>query len=227
MDSLDEDLHKSLIKWLQTFELGPLAETVDELSNGVAMGHVLVQIAPDHFIRLNSSIHSDIGDNWRLKVNNLKKILKCLEEYYQDVLSLHLLEVAKPNLMKIGEHCDPIEIGKMLRLILGCAVNCEDKQKYITRIMDMEESVQQNIMQAIQQLETITHGRGRSSLSLLGVESDAKYQRLISDLDAAIESKDVLSQKCYNLEKQVEYFFFVFQYGKIQDLIKKNSELFF
>lgn len=69
--------------------------------------------------------------------------------------------------------------------------------------MDMEETVQQNIMQAIQQLEAVTHGRGRSSLSLLGVESDAKYQRLISDLEAASESKDILSQKCYNLEKQV------------------------
>lgn len=120
MDSLDEDLHKSLIKWLQqTFELGQSAETPEELSNGVAMSQALVQIAPDYFIRLNSSIHPDIGTNWRLKVNNLKKILKCLDEYYQDVLSLHLLESAQPNLMKIGEHCDPVEIGKMLRLILG------------------------------------------------------------------------------------------------------------
>lgn len=72
--------------------------------------------------------------------------------------------------------------------------------------MALEESIQQNIMQAIQQLEEVTHGRGRSSLSLLGLESDARFQRLIADLDAAGEIKDMLSQKCHNLETQVYTF---------------------
>lgn len=73
--------------------------------------------------------------------------------------------------------------------------------------MGMEELVQQNIMQAIQQLEEVTHGTGRS-LSIPHIESDAKYQRLLSDLEAATESKDILSQKCFNLEKQVINFLF-------------------
>lgn len=36
--------------------------------------------------------------------------------------------------------------------MLGCAVNCDNKQKHIGTIMNMEESVQQLIMQAIQEL---------------------------------------------------------------------------
>lgn len=28
----------------------------------------------------------------------------------------------------IGEHSDAAELGRMLQLILGCAVNCEQKQ---------------------------------------------------------------------------------------------------
>ena len=43
-------------------------------------------------------------------------------------------------------------IGRLLQLLLGCAVNCEQKQLYIEKIMNMEESVQQLIMQAIQEL---------------------------------------------------------------------------
>lgn len=75
--------------------------------------------------------------------------------------------------------------------------------------MLLEESVQQNIMQAIQQLEDITHGRGRSSLSLLGLESDSRLQRLIVDLELANETKDMLSQKCHNLETKVIHIFFI------------------
>lgn len=49
-----------------------------------------------------------------------------------------------------GEHCDRGELGRLLQLLLGCAVNCVQKQAYITVIMGMEESVQRVIMQAIQ-----------------------------------------------------------------------------
>ena len=42
--------------------------------------------------------------------------------------------------------------GRLIQLILGCAVNCDAKQQYIEGIMNMEESLQQLIMQAIQEL---------------------------------------------------------------------------
>ena len=36
--------------------------------------------------------------------------------------------------------------GRLLQLILGVAVNCDQKQKYIESIMYLEESIQQVIM---------------------------------------------------------------------------------
>ena len=51
-----------------------------------------------------------------------------------------------------GEHCNTSELGRLLQLILGCAVNCADKQEYIQRIMSMEVSVQQVVMNAIQEV---------------------------------------------------------------------------
>jgi HOOK domain len=48
------------------------------------------------------------------------------------------------------EHNDAKELGRLLQLVLGCAVNCDDKHEYIRRIMNLEESVQHDVMKAIQ-----------------------------------------------------------------------------
>lgn len=48
------------------------------------------------------------------------------------------------------ENADRVQLGRLLQLLLGCAINCVQKQAYITIIMGMEESVQRVIMQAIQ-----------------------------------------------------------------------------
>lgn len=198
-----EEVSKSLIKWLQTL-IPTKSRTVMDISDGVAMLQALVQIAPEHFSRLEPKIKTDVGSIWRVKVSNLKKIVESLVEYYQDVLNLQILDVGKPDVGKIGEQCDLIQLGKLLRLILGCAVNCERKQEYITQIMSMEESLQQCIMQAIQQLEELTGGPGRSCLSLVSLTNDSTVLRLMDELNAANESKETLAQQCYNLEMQVQ-----------------------
>ena len=44
------------------------------------------------------------------------------------------------------------QIGRLVQLLIGCAVNCDEKQQYIEGIMSMEASLQELIMQAIQEL---------------------------------------------------------------------------
>lgn len=51
-----------------------------------------------------------------------------------------------------GERSNKCELGRLLQLILGCAVNCANKEEYIGRIMSMEESVQHVVMNAIQEV---------------------------------------------------------------------------
>lgn len=50
------------------------------------------------------------------------------------------------------ERSDAKELGILLQLVLGCAVNSDDKHEYIRRIMQMEESVQLSVMKAIQEV---------------------------------------------------------------------------
>lgn len=112
-----EEVSRSLVKWLQAL-VSKGTKTLSEISDGVAMCQVLIQIAPEHFGKLEPKIKTE-GSNWRLKVSNLKKIVESVNEYYQDVLNLSVLDVGKPDVLKIGETSSLIQLGKLLRLILG------------------------------------------------------------------------------------------------------------
>ena len=52
----------------------------------------------------------------------------------------------------LAERTDETELSRLLQLVLGCAVNCEQRQFYIEHIMTMEASVQIVLMNAIQEV---------------------------------------------------------------------------
>ncbi|XP_044764886.1 protein hook [Coccinella septempunctata] len=218
MDQVKE-MCKSLCVWLETV-VPSVGKNFEDLADGVAITDALVQISPENFEKLLPKIKKDAGCNWRLRVSNLKKILHAVIEYYQDVLSLQLqLDAVNPDVVALGEKCDIVQLTKLLQLVLGCAINCDRKQDYITTIMQLEESVQQNIMQAIQQLEDVTLGSGRSGISLLLFDTETK-NRLISELETAKQAKDSLSQQCLNLEQQIQILI-----DEKQNLVIENDNL--
>lgn len=185
----------SLIKWLQTLNLKAKHGTPSELSDGVAIAEALTQIAPEYFTPAwNSKIKTDVGHNWRLKVSNLKKILEGVVDYHQDILNLSLQEFNRPDVMNIAETADQNDLGRLLQLVLSCAVNCIKKEEYITLIMDMEVSCQRSIMQAIQELETLTLGVNRGSL----------HQEAGSADQTDADMREVLAQRCHELDTQVK-----------------------
>ncbi|NXA50032.1 HOOK3 protein, partial [Nothocercus julius] len=147
-----------LLPQIQTFNVEAPCQTVEDLTNGVVMAQVLQKIDPVYFDEnwLNR-IKTEVGDNWRLKVSNLKKILKGILDYNHEILGQQINDFTLPDVNLIGEHADAAELGRMLQLILGCAVNCEQKQEYIQTIMMMEESVQHVVMTAIQEVCWSTH----------------------------------------------------------------------
>uniref|UniRef100_A0A8C5GZJ0 Hook microtubule tethering protein 3 n=1 Tax=Gouania willdenowi TaxID=441366 RepID=A0A8C5GZJ0_GOUWI len=148
-----------------------------------------------------SRIKPEVGDNWRLKISNLKKILKGILDYNQEILGQHINDFTLPDVTLIGEHSDAAELGRMLQLILGCAVNCEQKQEYIQTIMMMEESVQHVVMTAIQELmskETPVAG-GNDSYSDL----DRQLKKTAEELNEALSTKEEIAQRCRELDMQV------------------------
>uniref|UniRef100_A0AAY5KYE2 Hook microtubule-tethering protein 1 n=1 Tax=Esox lucius TaxID=8010 RepID=A0AAY5KYE2_ESOLU len=134
-------------------------------------------------------IKEDVGNNWRLKMSNLKKILQMMVGYYNEVLSQQIQEFPLPDLTKVAEHSDPVELGRLLQLILGCAVKCERKQEYIQIIMTLEESVQHVVMTAIQEC--------------LCVGICVQLKKALEDLVDLMAEKEELAQRCQELDVQV------------------------
>uniref|UniRef100_A0A3Q1AZZ7 Calponin-homology (CH) domain-containing protein n=1 Tax=Amphiprion ocellaris TaxID=80972 RepID=A0A3Q1AZZ7_AMPOC len=146
-------------------------------------------------------IKEESGANWRLKVSNLKKILKSMLEYYHDVLGHQISDEHLPDVNLIGEMGDVTELGKLVQLVLGCAVSCEKKQEQIQQIMTLEESVQHVVMTAIQELLSKEPSSEPGSPETYG---DFDYQsRKYYFLSEEADEKEDLSQRCRDLEHQV------------------------
>lgn len=203
MESVERvELCESLLTWIQTFNVDTPCQTVEDLTNGVVMAQVLQKIDPTYFDEnwLNR-IKTEVGDNWRLKISNLKKILKGILDYNHEILGQQINDFTLPDVNLIGEHSDAAELGRMLQLILGCAVNCEQKQEYIQAIMMMEESVQHVVMTAIQEL--MSKESPVSSGNDAYVDLDRQLKKTTEELNEALSAKEEIAQRCHELDMQV------------------------
>ncbi|XP_018525657.1 LOW QUALITY PROTEIN: protein Hook homolog 1 [Lates calcarifer] len=202
MDDNKTALVESLIIWLQTFNTPAPCRTVEELTTGAAISQALHKIDPAWFTDgWLGRIKTDVEDNWRLKMNNLKKILQMVVDYYNEVLGQEISDFPLPDLALVAEHSNPVELGRLLQLILGCAVRCERKQEYIQIIMTLEESVQHVVMTAIQELMS------KETMAPFGAELsgdlEQQLKKALEDLTELLAEKEALAQRCQELDIQV------------------------
>lgn len=196
----EQQLFNSLLTWFCTFDHKFAVKNAEDLIDGIATSHVLHQIAPNFFTDVWTNKMKTDASNWRIKVINLKRILQGILDFYSEVLGQHILDFRLPDVNAIGEHIDLGELGRLLQLILGCAINCDDKQEYIKRIMLMEETVQHVVMNAIQELMMKETKRDREeSFS----EMTDQLKHAMEEINGLIESKEEISQRCHELDCQV------------------------
>lgn len=195
------ELCDSLLTWLQTFQV-PSCNSKYDLTSGVAIAHVLHRIDPAWFNETwLGRIKEESGANWRLKVSNLKKILKSMLEYYHDILGQQITDEHLPDVNLIGEMGEVTELGKLVQLVLGCAVSCEKKEEQIQQIMTLEESVQHVVMTAIQELLSKEPSFEPGSPDTYG---DFDFQsRKYYFLSEEVDEKEDLTQRCRDLQHQL------------------------
>ncbi|XP_069653462.1 protein Hook homolog 2 [Haliaeetus albicilla] len=190
-----------LLTWLQTFAPPSPCASPQDLASGVALAHVLHSIDASWFNETwLGRIRDDAEDNWRLKVSNLRKVLQSVLEYWQDVLGQAVAEQHVPDVALAAQHADPEQLGKLVRLVLGCAVSCERREEHIQRIMTLEESVQHVVMTAIQEL------LDKEPSETMAVEMYGNFDtqsRRYYFLSEEPEEAGGPQQRCLELEQQV------------------------
>ncbi|CAM9761676.1 unnamed protein product, partial [Lampetra planeri] len=204
MEAANPELCCSLLVWVTTFTENQQCLTVENLADGVVLSDVLQKIDPGWFdAAWVTRVRKDVGDSWRLKVSNLKKVLQGIQDYYSEVLGVQVSPACVPDVAAVGEHADHAEMGRLLQLVLGCAINCENKQEHIENIMQLEESVQHVVMAAIQELLS-REGMG-PSVSMSAADLEALENELKRSMDALQETeaeKAEITQRCHVLDQQ-------------------------
>ncbi|CAF1013191.1 unnamed protein product [Adineta steineri] len=190
----------SLIKWMKTFDLNRTINGAGDLSDGVLIAMCLKNIDANHFNDTwVQKIRTDAGDNYRIKANNLKKVLKNITDYYSEVLGQTLIDFQMPDLNMIAESTDETELSRLLQLVLGCAVSCDRKQYYIEHIMSLEESVQHVLMNAIQELMVKENRKVNEEYSELGDQ----LKHALEELNRVVEAKEEIEHRCRELDLQI------------------------
>uniref|UniRef100_A0A3P9IDL3 Coiled-coil domain containing 88A n=1 Tax=Oryzias latipes TaxID=8090 RepID=A0A3P9IDL3_ORYLA len=127
-----------------------------ELVDGIYLNEIMLEINPKAAVqRTNKKVNNDPT----LRIQNLSILIRQIKSYYQESLQ-QLVMMPLPNVLVLGRN--PLseqgldEMGKLLLLLLGCAVQCEKKEEYIERIQTLDFETKAAIASHIQE---VTHNQ--------------------------------------------------------------------
>jgi HOOK domain len=145
-------LSKGALDWVNIFCEAEPCSSVFELRDGVAFSRVLAAIAPSWFSM--EGVKLEAASNWVLAQSNLKSVLRHVESYYHDVLGMDL-DFAAVDVTAIARSKVPTavtaEVLKVVEMLAGLAIQCEDKAIHIQQIMSLHVDSQTGLQQIIQQ----------------------------------------------------------------------------
>ena len=84
---------------------------------------------------------------WSVKLRNLKQVFSRLEAFYSDELEMDCDRIVEDlNLAAIARNQDRTEINKLMELVVGAAISCEQKETYVSRLSTLSEPSQASLM---------------------------------------------------------------------------------
>jgi len=142
----------SLVEWVNTFpNVSKRCNSLKDLSDGIQLSEILSQIIPKWIDLSQYKREAEFND--LLKLHNLKLILSSLHSYYKEELGLpKLSEELFVDVNAIVREGDEEYMKKLIQLIVGVVVECENKVEYIRTIMKMEPESQKELMILIEEV---------------------------------------------------------------------------
>ncbi|XP_033499925.2 coiled-coil domain containing 88A [Epinephelus lanceolatus] len=173
MEIIEEFMESALAQWVQLFEKMVEREDGVPLYSQYMEVNSISQSARDRYMRLTNGIflneimrvidpnpkveqlYNSERDDHMLRVQNFSILNRHIRAFYQEDLQ-QLILMPLPNVAILGQ--DPLteaaveELRRLLLLLLGCAVQCEEKETFIQQIQSLDIETQAAIASCIQQV---------------------------------------------------------------------------
>uniref|UniRef100_A0A3Q2E3H8 HOOK N-terminal domain-containing protein n=1 Tax=Cyprinodon variegatus TaxID=28743 RepID=A0A3Q2E3H8_CYPVA len=173
-------------------------ERYKRLTNGVFLNEVMRIIDPNPKVE---RLYNSGKDDQMLRVQNFSILNRHLRAFYQEDLQ-QLILMPLPNVALLGQ--DPLteaaveELRRLLLLLLGCAVQCENKETFIQQIQSLDIETQAAIAICIQQVTQDPRVVLPLQWEELVEAEGADLQRAFSSMAKQIQS--LLAQRDTHLE---------------------------
>ncbi|KAG5180227.1 hypothetical protein JKP88DRAFT_324142 [Tribonema minus] len=169
------DVLQHALAWINQYgDPSAPCENVLDLCDGVAFARVLAALAPDWFTL--DGVRTDASANWVLAQNNLRTVLRNMEDYYRTVLHADMDfgavdanaiarkdgDVVDQLLQRVGPAGESARASQaggrrlhvkqgVTELLVGLAVQCENKAQHVGVIMGLPVESQTSLQYLIQQ----------------------------------------------------------------------------
>ena len=94
----------------------------------------------------------DVKNNWALKLGNLRRLKKALDKYLEEELKFSNSKFDRIDLPRLARKAEPEDMVRLIESVLYAILNCPSKTVYIKRIMELNETMQVQLMFFIQKL---------------------------------------------------------------------------
>ena len=145
------ELEEALVEWVNLFEDGGEGSTactsLGDLADGVALYDLMAHISAEHFPP--AALKRDAAANSFLRKGNLTRLVRGIEAFYRDGLH-QSVQCHDVDLQRIAADADAHQLVELIELVLGCAVQCDNKERYIGATMQLDQRLQKHLMVMIQ-----------------------------------------------------------------------------
>ncbi|XP_066586200.1 girdin [Prorops nasuta] len=146
---IDNLLSGPLVTWfISCIEDPDMLTSYEDLVDGVLLYNVFLQIDPE-------PLHNGIvpsGGSSVIRTKNLENLVKNMKQFYEEELGHLVLKL--PDIANLGKEPEShiADMKLLLLLLLGCAVQCPNKEKFITKIKTLNVDTQLAIVDCIKQV---------------------------------------------------------------------------
>ncbi|XP_054453623.1 LOW QUALITY PROTEIN: coiled-coil domain containing 88A [Anoplopoma fimbria] len=229
MEIIEEFMESALAQWVQLFEKMVEREDGVPLYSQYMEVNSITQSARDRYKRLTNGIflneimriidpnpkverlYDSERDDHMLRVQNFSILNRHIRAFYQEDLQ-QLILMPLPNVAILGQ--DPIteaaveELRRLLLLLLGCAVQCEEKETFIQQIQSLDIETQAAIASCIQQVtqdpRTVLPLRWEELVEVEGADFQLVFTSMAKQIQNLLAHRDTHLERIAELCRERE-----------------------